>query len=238
MTKKAPTAQKAPAHLQPATRQWFEQVVEGYDLADHHVRLLQLAAEAWDRCTEARQAISERGMVFVDSFGVPHPRPEVAIERDARLGFARLLRELDLDIEPPPSPPPRPPLLRSNRRAPDVPVKRRLAKARAELNARQLAYLGVKPWASRDLPLLEWIEHSQLWERGQPARIGHPNAVELWRLVGDEVLSEWVRERPGSRPATWWRDAAPERPRRGETEADCLLRLGRLTAAERRALGR
>jgi len=36
----------------------------------------------------------------------PRPRPEVAIERDARLAFARLLRELDLGAPPPMEPRP------------------------------------------------------------------------------------------------------------------------------------
>jgi hypothetical protein len=101
--------------LQPATRKWFASVVGQYELADHHLRLLQLAGEAWDRGEAARLAIAEHGLTFTDRFDCPRARPEVAIERDARLAFARLLRELDLDVEPPAAPS-RPPGLRSNRR--------------------------------------------------------------------------------------------------------------------------
>jgi len=78
-------------------------VVTTYVLEAHHRRLLTLAAEAWDRTCQAREALAEHGLVFEDRFGQPHARPEVGIERDSRLAFARLLRELDLDVEPPAS---------------------------------------------------------------------------------------------------------------------------------------
>lgn len=95
------TDPKAPRHLQAATRRWWRSVVEDYQLEEHHVRLLTLAGEAWDRCQEARRALARHGMTYTDRFGAPKARPEVAIERDARTGFARLLRELDLDVDPP-----------------------------------------------------------------------------------------------------------------------------------------
>jgi len=106
---------RAPAHLAPETRAWWREVVRDYQLDPHHLRLLQLACEAWDRCQQARAALTEHGVVYVDRFGAPRPRPEAAIERDSRLAFARLLRELDLDVSPP-TPDHRPPALRSNRR--------------------------------------------------------------------------------------------------------------------------
>jgi len=92
---------RAPQHLEKNTRRWWCSVVEEYYLEDHHVRLLTLAAEAWDRCQQARKALEENGLIYHDRFRQPRARPEVAIERDSRLAFARLLRELDLDVEPP-----------------------------------------------------------------------------------------------------------------------------------------
>lgn len=116
MISRRPAAKlKAPKHLEPETCKWFSNVIEMYELEEHHVRLLTMAAEAWDRSREARTKIDEHGLTFNDRFGSPHPRPEIAIERDARLGFARTLRELDLDLEPPAAPR-RPPGIRSNRR--------------------------------------------------------------------------------------------------------------------------
>ena len=44
------------------------------------------------------------------------PHPAIAIERDSKIGFARLVRELDLDTEPPTSMRSAPVPLRSNRR--------------------------------------------------------------------------------------------------------------------------
>lgn len=97
-----------PQHLATPTRRWWSSVVADYHLEPHHIRLLTLAAEAWDVCTKAREALAEHGLTFTDRFGCPKPRPEVAIERDSRLGFARMLRELSLDdVEPPETRPPR-----------------------------------------------------------------------------------------------------------------------------------
>ena len=105
----------APKHLKASTRRWFRDVLAEYTLEAHHVRLLTLAGEAWDRGQQARQEIDRYGLTFTDGNGLPRTRPEIAIERDSRLAFARLLRELDLDVVPP-AETVRPPSLRSNRR--------------------------------------------------------------------------------------------------------------------------
>lgn len=92
---------EAPEHLRPETRKWFEGVCKEFLLEPHHVRLLTLAAQSWDRGEAAREVIDKDGLTFVDRFGQPKPRPEIAIERDSRIGFARMLRELQLDVAPP-----------------------------------------------------------------------------------------------------------------------------------------
>jgi phage terminase small subunit len=61
------------------------------------LKILTLALEAWDRCVQARESLAEHGTTFVDRFGQPRARPEVAIERDSRLAFLRLMRALDFD---------------------------------------------------------------------------------------------------------------------------------------------
>lgn len=100
MTRKT-TQTRAPKHLAVATRRWWNSVVSEYCLEEHHRRLLTLAGESWDRTEAARKAIETHGMTFVDRFGQPRARPEIAIERDSRNAFARMIRELGLDLAEP-----------------------------------------------------------------------------------------------------------------------------------------
>ena len=95
---------RPPKHLRPTTRRWWRDVAEEFELEPHHLRLLTLAAEAWDRGLQARETIEQEGAYFTDRFKCPRVHPAVGVERDSRIGFARLLRELDLDIEPPRAP--------------------------------------------------------------------------------------------------------------------------------------
>jgi phage terminase small subunit len=90
----------APKHLRPATRRWVEQVVADYVIESHHLKLLLMAGESWDRSCEAREAIQKHGMVCEGRFG-PKPRPEIGIEHNAKIAFARLLREIGLDVNDP-----------------------------------------------------------------------------------------------------------------------------------------
>ena len=90
---------EVPSHLRPDTRAWWESVQADYVLEPHHVRVLTLAAEAWDRCTQAREVIDREGLTYTDRFDAPKARPEIAIERDSRLAFARLIREINLDVD-------------------------------------------------------------------------------------------------------------------------------------------
>ena len=102
-----------PKHLRNETAAWFTSILDEYELESHHLKLLTLAAESWDRACQAREAISKHGLTYLDRFQAPRSRPEVAVERDSRLAFARLLRELSLDVAPPAES--RPPALRANR---------------------------------------------------------------------------------------------------------------------------
>ena len=109
----AKTTPLPPRHLKRLTRQWYASVLEDYELEPHHVRLLVMACDAWDRATAARDVINAEGLTYIDHRGAPRARPEVAIERDARIAFARLIRELDLDVDVTPEAS-RPPALARN----------------------------------------------------------------------------------------------------------------------------
>lgn len=90
------TVPSAPAHLSPESAAWWSRVVEDYPLEAHHLRLLQLACEAWDRGQQARTA-AQRSPVMKDRFGQFKANPAVAIEAAARRDFAALLRDLHLE---------------------------------------------------------------------------------------------------------------------------------------------
>ena len=102
---KAPEATlKAPPHLRETTQTWWLAVVGDFQLEEHHVRMLTLAAEAWDRAEQARELLLAEGITYQDRFGSPRKHPAVSIEESARIAFARMLRELDLDAESLPDP--------------------------------------------------------------------------------------------------------------------------------------
>jgi phage terminase small subunit len=90
----------APNHLQPTTSEWWTAVVKEFDLAPHQLRILQVAAEAWDRKEEARKVLAREGLSYVDAKGMHRARPEVAVERDSRAAYLRAMRELALDVAP------------------------------------------------------------------------------------------------------------------------------------------
>src|SRR5215207_9871773 len=86
-----PARNPAPSYLSPEMKAWWVAVVEAYDLDRHHLHLLEAACQAWDRMTEARAALSANGLSYTDQNGCPKARPEVAMERDSRTAFARLV---------------------------------------------------------------------------------------------------------------------------------------------------
>ena len=71
-------------------------VTSSYTLEEHHIRLLTLAAEARDRCAQAREQLARAGLTIEGREGTK-AHPCIAIERDARTAFAHLVKQLALD---------------------------------------------------------------------------------------------------------------------------------------------
>ena len=95
---------KIPAHISKETRAWIVDVLEGWDFSPELYEVVVMAAEAKDRYEAARKVLSAKGTTYIDRFGAPRSRPEVAIERDSRIAFLRCLSALDLQYEEEPEP--------------------------------------------------------------------------------------------------------------------------------------
>jgi phage terminase small subunit len=99
----------APAHLSDAMRTFYRSIARKYALSEHHRRLLVEACESFDRKVEARAVLATEGLTTTNRHGEARPHPCVAIERDSRIAFVRVIRELGLsDDVPNESRPPRP----------------------------------------------------------------------------------------------------------------------------------
>jgi phage terminase small subunit len=89
---------KPPKHLK-ASKSWWRSIVDVYELEQHQLQILLVAAEALDRREEAREALRKHGMVYTDDRGMIRQRPEIAIEREMSNSFLRALRALKLESE-------------------------------------------------------------------------------------------------------------------------------------------
>jgi phage terminase small subunit len=90
---------KAPCFLKPETKRWFNEVCKSFDLESHHLRILSIACQSWDRLTEAREAVKRDGLFTKDRYGTLKPHPGVKIELDNMGLFIKAIRELGFDIE-------------------------------------------------------------------------------------------------------------------------------------------
>ncbi len=87
---------KPPEHLSKQAHEFWQWASDEYQLNRDELHLLLMACEAMDRCIQARKRLAKQGLTYNDRFGQPKSRPEVAIERDSRLAFARLVKQLGL----------------------------------------------------------------------------------------------------------------------------------------------
>jgi len=67
----------------------------------HDFRRLDLAAHCLDRIEQCREMIESEGVFIKDRFQRQKEHPAVKCERDQKVIFCRIIRELNLDIEAP-----------------------------------------------------------------------------------------------------------------------------------------
>jgi len=77
-------------------------VLREYKFDDtHDFRRLDLAAHCLDRIEECQAVIETEGLFVLDRFEQKKEHPAVKCERDQKVVFCRIIRELNLDIETP-----------------------------------------------------------------------------------------------------------------------------------------
>ena len=96
-----------PEHLRADGKKFWRQILKDFEIGDAHGRMLLAAAcQCIDRMVEARQRIEVDGSYYVDRWQQPKEHPAHKTERDNKILLCRILRELQLDIDPPESRPP------------------------------------------------------------------------------------------------------------------------------------
>jgi phage terminase small subunit len=88
----------APRELSESSKELWREIVYGWELEEYHERTLTQALLSLDRAEQARQILDSDGLTVVDRFGQIKEHPLVSVERLNRLAYARLIRELGLDL--------------------------------------------------------------------------------------------------------------------------------------------
>ena len=96
MSQKPKTETAPPPHLSKKMKDFWTGVFERKNLQPHQVLILIKACEAHDRAEQARRILKKEGLVYLDRFKQPRSRPEIAVERDSKALFAKLLSQVGL----------------------------------------------------------------------------------------------------------------------------------------------
>lgn len=92
---------KPPDYLKKSGKRFFKEISNTYELEEHHLEILALASQCLDRLDQARSQIKSEGIFLKDRFEKLYLNPAIRLEKENKILFARLIRELNLDIEPP-----------------------------------------------------------------------------------------------------------------------------------------
>ena len=98
---------KPPKHLDREGKKMWRGIHRDYEITEcHDLNILAEACCCKDMIYKARQESTKAGPFYKDRFGQPREHPSLKTERDYMILLARLLRELNLDIQPPENRPP------------------------------------------------------------------------------------------------------------------------------------
>ena len=98
---------KYPKDLRKEGKKFYKDIFTSYEFEEHHLKILEQACRCLDRITEARERIAVDGLYVKDRYGSLKEHPGAKTERDNRVLFARLVRELGLDLADNETRPPR-----------------------------------------------------------------------------------------------------------------------------------
>jgi phage terminase small subunit len=85
-----------PRHLSRRMKAFWKLIFATRKLEPHEEVIFLNACLSFDRAEAARKLLQENGLTYTDRFGQPRARPEISIERDNRLLFAKLIKQLNL----------------------------------------------------------------------------------------------------------------------------------------------
>lgn len=100
---------RPPKRLSREAKKWWTRILEGWDLDDAALMILESALDAFDTMRAAQALVAKDGLVSTDRFGQVKAHPATLIERDAKATLLRHLKALGLDLEPLHGGPGRPP---------------------------------------------------------------------------------------------------------------------------------
>jgi len=90
-----------PKHLKGEPLEFYKSVVADFEIEPHHQKLLTMACDCLQRVIDARADIAKSGATFKDRYGQLKQSPSCKIEVDNKILFARLIREMQLDVDEP-----------------------------------------------------------------------------------------------------------------------------------------
>lgn len=94
-----PVEHDPPDHLGDESSQFWKDVCRLFFLEAHHLKLLESACDCWDTILDCRKQIAEDGPFIRDRYKQVKPHPGLNIMRDNKILLARLIRELQLDVD-------------------------------------------------------------------------------------------------------------------------------------------